>query len=145
MVAYRNGLAVRLADVASVEDGVTDIHNFGLVNGQPAISVVLFRQPGANIIDTVDKVKAVIPRLQQILPADIDMRVAIDRTTTIRASLAEVERTVVISIVLVIAVVAFFLRNGRAVLIPSVAVTVSLLGALGVMFLLKFSLDNLSR
>ncbi len=144
VVAYRNGNAVRLADVAQVVDGVTDIHNFGLVNGQPAIVVVVSRQPAANIIDTVDRVKAVIPRLQQILPADIDMRVAIDRTITIRASLAEVERTVVISVLLVVGVVAFFLRNGRAVLIPSVAVTVSLLGAIGVMFLLHFSLDNLS-
>ena len=87
----------------------------------------------------MDRVKAVIPGLKQILPADIDMNVAVDRTVTIRASLAEVERTVVISILLVVAVVAFFLRNGRAVLIPSVAVTVSLLGAVGVMFLLHFS------
>ncbi len=144
VIAYRNGLAVRLSDIADVIDGVTDVHNFGLVNGQPAIVVVISRQPGANIIGTVDRVKAVIPSLQAILPADINMRVALDRTTTIRSSLAEVERTVVISVVLVVAVVAFFLRNGRAVLIPSVAVTVSLLGALGVMYLLHFSLDNLS-
>ncbi len=144
VVAYRNGSAVRLADVAEVVDGVTDIHNFGLVNGAPAIVVVVSRQPAANIIDTVDRVKAIIPKLQQILPADIDMKVVVDRTVTIRASLAEVERTVLISVALVVAVVAFFLRNGRAVLIPSVAVTVSLLGAIGVMFLLKFSLDNLS-
>lgn len=144
VVAYRNGNAVRLADVARVVDGVTDLHNFGLVNGQPAIVVLVARQPAANIIDTVDRVKAIIPRLQQILPADIDMSVAVDRTVTIRASLAEVERTVIISVLLVVAVVAFFLRNGRAVLIPSVAVTVSLLGAVGMMFLLHFSLDNLS-
>jgi len=144
VVAYRNGAAVRLSDIADVEDGVTDVHNFGLFNGKPAIVVVVSRQPGANIIDTVDRVKALIPTLRQVLPADINMQVASDRTLTIRASLADVERTVLISVVLVVGVVAFFLRNGRAVLIPSVAVTVSLLGALGVMFLLGFSLDNLS-
>ena len=144
VIAYRNGAAVRLSDIADVQDGVTDIHNFGLFNGKPAIVVVISRQPAANIIGTVDRVKAVLPRLQQVLPADIDMQVASDRTTTIRASLADVERTVVIAVILVVGVVAFFLHNGRAVLIPSVAVTVSLLGALGVMFLLGFSLDNLS-
>ncbi len=144
VIAYRNGAAVRLRDVAEVVDGVADIHNIGLFNGKPAIIVVVNRQPGANIISTVDKVKALMPILRQVLPADIDMTVASDRTVTIRASLLEVERTVLIAIVLVVAVVAFFLRNGRAVLIPSVAVTVSLLGALGVMFLLGFSLDNLS-
>ncbi len=144
VIAYRNGAAVRLSDVAQVVDGVTDIHNVGLFNGKRAIIVRVARQPGANIIDTVDHVKALLPTLRQILPPDIDMTVATDRTITIRASLAEVERTVLISIVLVVAVVAFFLRNGRAVLIPSVAVAVSLLGALGVMFLLHYSLDNLS-
>ncbi|HXV01206.1 MAG TPA: efflux RND transporter permease subunit [Caulobacteraceae bacterium] len=144
VVAYRNGAAVHLSDIAQVVDGVTDTHNFGLFNGRPAIVAVISRQPGANIINTVDRVKALIPTLRQILPPDIDMQVASDRTVTIRASLAEVERTVLIAIVLVIAVTAFFLRNGRGVLIPSVAVTVSLLGALGLMYLLHFSLDNLS-
>ena len=144
VVAYRNGAAVHLSDIAQVIDGVTDIHNFGLFNGKPAIIAVISRQPGANIINTVDRVKALIPTLRRVLPPDIDMQVASDRTITIRASLAEVERTVLISLVLVVAVVAFFLHNGRAVLIPSVAVTVSLLGALGVMYLLHFSLDNLS-
>jgi multidrug efflux pump len=144
VIAYRNGAAVRLSDIAQVVDGVTDVHNFGLVNGKPAIVVVVSRQPAANIIGTVDRVKARIPFLKAALPADIDMQVAIDRTITIRASLAEVERTVLLAVILVIGVVAFFLRNGRAVLIPSVAVAASLLGALGVMFLLHFSLDNLS-
>ena len=144
VIAYRNGAPVRLSDIATVTDGVTDVHNFGLFNGKPAIVVVISRQPGANIIATVDRVRALMPTLERILPADIDMHVASDRTQTIRASLADVERTVLIAIVLVVAVVAFFLQNGRAVLIPSVAVTVSLLGALGVMFLLGFSLDNLS-
>ncbi len=144
VIASRNGAAVRLSDIAQVVDGVTDVHNIGLFNGKRAIIVRVSRQPAANIIDTVDHVKALIPTLRRALPADIDMTVATDRTTTIRSSLNEVERTVLISIVLVVAVVAFFLRNGRAVLIPSVAVAVSLLGALGVMFLLGFSLDNFS-
>ncbi len=144
VIAYRKGAAVRLADIAEVKDGVTDVHNFGLYNGQPAVVVQVLRQPGANIIDTVDRIKALIPTLKAVLPADIDLHVAADRTLTIRASLEEVERTVLIAVVLVVAVVAFFLRNGRAILIPSVAVTVSLLGALGVMMLLGYSLDNLS-
>ncbi len=144
VIAYRNGAAVRLSDVATVTDGVEAIHNVGLFNGQPAIIVVVSRQPGANIIQTTDGVKALIPTLESVLPPDIDWHVASDRTVTIRASLAEVERTVVIAVILVIGVVAFFLHNGRGILIPSVAVTVSLLGALSVMFLLKFSLDNLS-
>ncbi|HEV7158360.1 MAG TPA: efflux RND transporter permease subunit [Caulobacteraceae bacterium] len=144
VVAYRGGAAVRLADIASVVDGVTDVHNYGLFNGKPAIVAVIRRTPGANIIGTVNRVNALLPTLRQILPPDVDMQVASDRTITIRASLAEVERTVVIAIILVVAVTAFFLRNGRAVLIPSVAVTTSLLGALGVMYLLGFSLDNLS-
>src|SRR5665213_546681 len=144
VIAARNGATVRLRDIAQVVDGVEDVHNLGLVNGKPAIVVVVSRQPGANIIGTVDRVKALIPALKAALPSDIDMQVAIDRTITIRASLAEVEQTVLIAVLLVIGVVAFFLHNGRAVLIPSVAVTVSLLGAVAVMFLLGFSLDNLS-
>ncbi|MBS0408424.1 MAG: efflux RND transporter permease subunit [Proteobacteria bacterium] len=144
VVAWRDGAPVRLKDIANVQDSVEDIHNLGLINGKPAVVVVISRQPNANIIDTVDRVKAKIPALESVLPADIDMQVAVDRTTTIRASLADVERTVLISLVLVVGVVAFFLHNGRAVLIPSVAVAVSLLGAIGVMFLLGFSLDNLS-
>jgi multidrug efflux pump len=144
VIAARNGATVRLSDIASVTDSVEDVHNLGLVNGKPAVVLVLTRQPGANIIGTVDRVKALIPTLRNALPPDIDLQVAVDRTITIRASLADVERTVVIAVLLVVAVTAFFLRNGRAVLIPSVAVTVSLLGAVAVMFLLHFSLDNLS-
>jgi multidrug efflux pump len=144
LVAVRNGATVRLSDIATITDSVEDVHNIGLVNGKPAVVLVLTRQPGANIIDTVDRVKALLPTLRNALPADIDLQVAVDRTTTIRASLADVERTVVIAVLLVVAVTAFFLRNGRAVLIPSVAVTVSLLGAVAIMFLLHFSLDNLS-
>ncbi|MEO7026895.1 MAG: efflux RND transporter permease subunit, partial [Caulobacteraceae bacterium] len=144
VIAARGGATVRLSDIAEVTDSVEDIHNLGLVNGHPAVVLVITRQPGANIIGTVDRIKALIPTLQRALPSDIDMRVAVDRTITIRSSLADVERTVLIAVLLVVAVTAFFLRNGRAVLIPSVAVSVSLLGALGVMFLLRFSLDNLS-
>jgi multidrug efflux pump len=144
VIAYRDGAAVHLSDIAQVIDGVTDVHNYGLFNGKPAVVAVITRTPGANIINTVNRVKALIPTLRAALPPDIDMQVASDRTITIRASLAEVERTVIIAICLVVAVTAFFLHNGRGVLIPSVAVTTSLLGALGVMYLLHFSLDNLS-
>ena len=144
VIASRGSSTVRLSDIAQVTDSVEDIHNLGIINGQPAVALVITRQPGANIIGTVDRVKALIPKLRQVLPADIDLSVAVDRTVSIRASLADVERTVAFATLLVIAVTAFFLLNGRAVLIPSVAVAVSLLGAIGVMYLLHFSLDNLS-
>jgi len=144
VIAYRNGAAVHLSDIASVVDSVTSLHNFGLFNGKPAVVAVISGTPGANIINTVDRVKGLLPVLRRQLPPDINMQVASDRTITIRASLADVERTVIIAIILVVAVTAFFLHNGRGVLIPSVAVTTSLLGALGVMYLLGFSLDNLS-
>jgi multidrug efflux pump len=144
VIAYRNGSAVRLRDVAEVVDGPEDIHNVGLVNGVNAIAIVVSRAPGANIIQTVDALKRKLPVLKASLPQDIDLQVAMDRSITIRASLADVERTLAISVVLVIAVVAFFLQSGGATLVPSVAVTVSLLGTLGVMFLLGFSLNNLS-
>jgi multidrug efflux pump len=152
LVAYRNGSAVRLSDIAEVIDSVEDVHNLGIFVSKPdgkpvssqAVIVTVSRQPGANIISTVDQVKARLPAVEAALPQDIKMSVAVDRTNTIRASLGDVERTVVIAIFMVVAVVAFFLMNGKAILIPSVAVTVSLLGTLGVMFLLGFSLDNLS-
>ena len=144
VIAYRNGAAVRLSDVAEVVDSVEDLRNRGLVNGRPGILAILFRQPGANIIDTVDRVRAALPDLRASIPADIDVAVAQDRTTTIRASLAEVERTLVIAVGLVILVVFAFLRDVRATLIPCVAVPVSLIGTFGVMYLLGYSLDNLS-
>ncbi|HXQ17941.1 MAG TPA: efflux RND transporter permease subunit [Caulobacteraceae bacterium] len=152
LIAYRNGSAVRLSDIGEVNDSVEDVHNLGLfvnkVDGKTvtssAVIVTVSRQPGANIISTVDQVKARLPAVQDALPQDIHMSVAVDRTNTIRSSLNDVERTVLIAIALVVAVVAFFLMNGKAILIPSVAVAVSLLGTLGVMFLLGFSLDNLS-
>ncbi|MDE1903503.1 MAG: efflux RND transporter permease subunit, partial [Alphaproteobacteria bacterium] len=144
VVAYRNGAAVRLSDVADVVDSVENLRNAGLANGKPAVLVIIYRQPGGNIISTVDGVKAELPVLQAEIPAAIDIGIPVDRSTTIRASLREVERTLVISTLLVIAVVYLFLRNGRAVAIPSVAVPVSLIGTFGVMYMLGYSLDNLS-
>jgi multidrug efflux pump len=150
VIAYRNGAAVRLSDIAQVTDGQEDIHNLGLFaddtmsTPQPAIIVQITREPGANIVSTVDAIKKELPLLQAQLPADVTMTVAVDRTNTIRTSLNDVERTLLIAILLVVGVVAVFLRNGRATLVPAVAVTVSLLGTVGVMFLLGFSLDNLS-
>jgi multidrug efflux pump len=144
VVAYRNGAAVRLSDIAEIKDDVENIRNAGLANGRPAVLVILYRQPGGNIIDTVDRVYATLPQLRASLPSDIDLEIAMDRTTTIRMSLRDVERTLVIAIGLVILVVFLFLRNVRATLIPSVAVPVSLIGTLGAMYLLGYSLDNLS-
>jgi multidrug efflux pump len=144
VVAYRDGAAVRLSDVADVTDGVEDLRNIGLTNGKPAILVILYRQPGANIIDTADRVRAELPDLQAALPPAIHLIVANDRTGEIRTSLRDVERTMLLSIFLVILVVFFFLRNSRAALIPSVAVPLSLIGTFGVMYLAGFTLDNLS-
>jgi multidrug efflux pump len=144
IVAYRNGAPVRLFDVAAVRDSVENIRAAGYLNGKPAIPVVIFRQPGANIIKTVDRVKAALPSLKASIPAAINMQIVLDRTTTIRASVFEVERTLVIAIMLVVLVVFLFLRNGRATLIPAVVVPTSLIGTFGVMYLLGYSLDNLS-
>ena len=144
VIAYRNGGALRLKDVADVEDSVQDVRNLGLADGKPAVLVIVFRQPGANIISTVDEVRNSIPRLKAALPADLDIGLAADRSTTIRASLRETELTLVIAIVLVIGVVYLFLRNGRAAVVPAVAVPVSIVGAFGAMYLAGFSLDNLS-
>jgi len=144
IVAYRNGAAVRLSDVAQVNDSVENIRNAGLANGKPAVLVIVYRQPGANIISTVDRVRAQLPFLKNEIPAGIDISQAMDQSVTIRASLNDVERTLMISITLVIMVVFLFLRSGRATLIPAVAVPVSLIGTFGVMYLLGFSLDNLS-
>ncbi|MEO8558052.1 MAG: efflux RND transporter permease subunit [Rhodospirillales bacterium] len=144
LVAYRNGAPVRVSDIATVEDSVEDVRNQGSANGKPSVLVILYRQPGANIIETVDRVKELLPELQSSLPHDIDMAVAIDRSTTIRSSLRDVERTLLISIALVILVTFLFLRNFRSALIPSLAVPISLIGTFGVMYLLGYSLDNLS-
>jgi multidrug efflux pump len=144
IVAYRNGSAVHLSDVAQIIDSVENLRNSGLANGKPSVLVILYRQPGANIIDVVDRVRDLLPELQASISPAIDITVAVDRSTTIRESLNEVERTLMIAIVLVILVVFAFLRSGRATLIPSVAVPVSLIGTFGAMYLLGYSLDNLS-
>jgi multidrug efflux pump len=144
IVAYRNGAAVRLTDVGDVIDSVEDLRNAGLANGKPSVLVVLYRSPGANIIDAVDRVMALLPELRASISPAIDITAAVDRSTTIRASLEEVERTLVIAVILVVLVVFLFLRSGRATLVPSVAVPVSLIGTFGVMYLFGYSLDNLS-
>ncbi|HUI35602.1 MAG TPA: efflux RND transporter permease subunit [Stellaceae bacterium] len=144
VIAYRNGAAVRLPDVATVVDSVENLRNQGLADGQPAVLVILYRQPNANIIDTVDRITASLPALEASIPHGISVRMMMDRTTTIRASLHDVEVTLLIAICLVILVVFAFLRNARAVLIPSVAVPVSLIGTFGAMYLMGYSLDNLS-
>ncbi|MGA8610953.1 MAG: efflux RND transporter permease subunit [Xanthobacteraceae bacterium] len=144
IVAYRNGAAVQLTDVAAVNNSVEDVRNLGLSNGQPSVLVILFRQPGGNIIDTIDGVKAELPTLQAALPADINVAIAIDRSTTIRSSLHDTETTLVIAVILVTMVVFLFLGEIRATLIPSVAVPVSILGTFGAMYLLGYSLDILS-
>jgi len=144
IIAYRDGAAVRLADVADVVDSVEDVRNQGLADGRPSVLVVIYRQPGANIIDTVDRIRALLPQLQQEIPRDIDITIASDRSNTIRASLRAVESTLVIAIVLVVGVVLLFLRDARAAWIPGVAVPVSLIGTFGAMYLLGYSLNNLS-
>ena len=144
VIAYRNGAAVRLSDVAEVQDSVQDLRNLGMSNGQPSVLVILFRQPNANIIETIDNVKAELPHLEAAMPADINVNVAIDRSTTIRASLHDTEVTLVMAVILVTLVVFLFLRNVRATLIPSVAVPVSIVGTFGVMYLFGYSLDLLS-
>ncbi|MDP3707363.1 MAG: efflux RND transporter permease subunit [Polaromonas sp.] len=144
VVAWRNGAAVRLGDVAEVLDGVENTNTLGLFNGQPAVIVLVTRQPGANVIETVDGVRALLPELQAQLPADVQLQVASDSTNSIRASLHEVELTLLISIALVVLVVSAFLRSARATFIPAVATVVSLLGTFCVMYLLGFSLNNLS-
>jgi multidrug efflux pump len=144
IVAYRNGAAVRLTDVADVVDSVEDLRNAGLANGKPSVLVIIYRQPGANIVATVDRVIGLLPELHASISPAIDIMPAVDRSTTIRASLAEIERTLMLAVVLVVLVVFFFLRSARATLVPTVAVPVSLIGTLGVMYLLGYSLDNLS-
>ena len=144
VVAWRNGAAVRLSDVATVSDGVENTQTLGLFNGEPAVIVLVTRQPDANVIATVDGVRALIPELQAQLPQDVHLQVASDSTNSIRASLREIEITLLISIALVVLVVSAFLRSARATFIPAVATVVSLLGTFGVMYLLGFSLNNLS-
>ncbi|MDI1239043.1 MAG: efflux RND transporter permease subunit [Polaromonas sp.] len=144
VVAWRNNAAIRLRDVAEVVDGVENVNTLGLFNGEPAVIVLVTRQPDANVIATVDGVRALLPELQAQLPQDVVLHVASDRTNSIRASLKEIEITLLISIALVVLVVSAFLRSARATVIPAVATAVSLLGTFGVMYFLGFSLNNLS-
>ena len=144
IVAYRNGRAVQLSDVASVEMSVEDLRTMGVANGTPAVLVIIYRQAGANIIETVDRLRAQLPQLEASLPGSMSLSIVMDRTPVIRASLHDVERTMAISVGLVILVVFVFLRNLRATLIPAVAVPVSLISTFGVMYLFGYSLDNLS-
>ncbi len=144
VIGYHKGAAVKLSDVANVTDSTENIRAAGFVNGKPSVLIIIYRQPGANIIDTVDRVRAALPSLRASVPSAINTQVVIDRTLTIRASVRDTERTLVISICLVILVVFLFLRNVRATFIPSVAVPVSLIGTFGVMYLCHYSIDNLS-
>jgi len=144
VIAYRNGRAVHISDVGEAVDSVEDLRNAGYANGKPSVLVIVFRQPGANIISTVDQVRAMLPQLEASIPRAINVRVAMDQTTTIRASVLDVEITLVISIALVILVVFVFLRSVRTTFIPTVAVPVSLIGTFGVMYLAGYSIDNLS-
>ena len=144
VIGYNNGSAVRLSDVADVVDSTQNIRTAGYLNGKRAVVLIIFRQPGANIIDTVDRIRAELPSVVASIPSGIDTTIVLDRTTTIRASVSDVERTLMLSIALVIVVVFIFLRNGRATLIPAVAVPVSLIGTFAVMYLFGYSIDNLS-
>ena len=144
IVAYRNGAPIRLSDVGEVTDSVENLRNAGLADGKPAVLIILYRQPGANIISTVDLVKALMPQLRASISPAIDIGLAVDRSTTIRTSLRDVERTLIIAVLLVIVVVFVFLRNLRATLIPVVAVSVSLIATFAAMYLMGYSLDNLS-
>jgi hydrophobe/amphiphile efflux-1 (HAE1) family protein len=144
IVAYHNGAPVRLGDIASVEDSVENIYVAGLQNSKPCVVVIINRQPGANIVDTVDRIKAVLPFVRASIPASVDLVTASDRTTTIRASVQDIQLTLLLTVVLVILVIFVFLRNVWATVIPAMALPVSLIGTFAVMYLLHYSLDNLS-
>ncbi len=144
IVAYRNGSPIRLDSIANVSDSVEDVRTDGISDGKSAVLLIISRQPGANIIDTVDRIRGLMPEFQSEVPAAMKLSIAMDRTTTIRASVKQVEITLLISVGLVILVVFIFLRDLRTTIIPSVAVPVSLIGTFGVMYLLGYSLDNLS-
>jgi len=144
IVGYKHGAAVRLSDVADVSNAAQNIRAAGYLNGVSSIPITIFRQPGANIIETVDRIRAELPAIEASIPQGIKTTVVLDRTTTIRASVNDVERTLILSVILVILVVFVFLRNWRATLIPTVAVPASLIGTFAVMYLFGFSIDNLS-
>ena len=144
VVAYRNGAAVRLTDVGTIEDSVEDRRNLGLVNGKPGVILFIYKQPGSNVVETVERVRAAIPQVKAALPGDIELSITGDRSATIRASLAETEETLLIAVILVVCVVFLFLRSGRATLIPAVAVPISIIGTYSAMYLLDYSLNLLS-
>ena len=144
VIAYRNGNAVRLSDVAQVTDSVQDVRNAGYYNDDPAVAVIPFTEPGANIIETVERIKAELPHLEAAMPGDINVIIAGDKSLTIRASLADTETTLVLAVFLVVMVVYFFLRDVRATIVPSIAVPVSIIGSFAVMYLAGFTLDILS-
>jgi multidrug efflux pump len=144
IVSYRDGRAVRLSDIATVGQSVEDVRTMGVANGTPAVLIMIYRQPAANMIETVDRIRALLPQLEASIPGSMSLSVMVDRTPVIRASLHDVERTLAISMLLVILVVFLFIRDVRATLIPSVAVPVSLISTFAMMYLLGYSLDNLS-
>lgn len=144
IVAWRNGAPVRLEDIAKVTDSVQDLRNIGMTMGKPSVIVILYRQPGANIIDTIHRVKAVLPQLEAAMPASIDLVSVMDRSPTILAALNEVERSLLVSIALVVLVVYLFLKDARATLIPGIVVPISLIGTFGAMYLLGYSLNSFS-
>src|SRR5262249_5096777 len=143
IIGFNNGNVVRVGDVATVNNSVQDRRNAGLANGKLAVLIILFRQPAANMIETVDRVRALLPVLQPSIPPAIKLNVVLDRTTTIRASVKDVQFTLLLSVCLVILVVFLFLRNGWATIIPGISVPLSLLGTFGVMYLAGYTLDNL--
>jgi multidrug efflux pump len=144
IVAYRNGAPVRLSDIAKVTEGIEDLRNSGYANGKPAVVMGIGRQPGANIIETVDRIKALMPELRASIPPSVTLTPTFDRTTTIRASVKDIEFTLLLTVALVVMVIFLFLRNAWATIIPSIAVPLSIIGTFGVMYLLGYSLDNLS-
>ena len=144
IVAYRNGAPVRLSDIAKVTEGIEDLRNSGYANGKPAVVIGIGRQPGANIIETVDRIKALLPELRASIPPSVTLLPTFDRTTTIRASVKDIEFTLLLTVALVVMVIFLFLRNAWATMIPSIAVPLSIIGTFGVMYLLDYSLDNLS-
>jgi hydrophobe/amphiphile efflux-1 (HAE1) family protein len=144
IVAYRNGAPIRLSDIAKVTEGIEDVRNSGFVNGQPAVMIGIGRQPGANIIDTVDRIRALLPELRASVPPSVTLEPVFDRTTTIRASVKDIEFTLLLTVALVVMVIFLFLRNAWATIIPSIAVPLSIIGTFGVMYLLQYNLDNLS-
>src|SRR6266481_11894 len=144
IVTYRNGAPVRLSDIAKVAEGIEDLRNSGYSNGKPAVVIGIGRQPGANIIETVDRIKALMPELNASIPPSVTLTPMFDRTTTIRASVNDIEFTLMLTVVLVVMVIFLFLRNAWATIIPSIAVPLSIVGTFGIMYLLHYSLDNLS-